>query len=111
MIFQRGAVTERFLADVADECFDSSVLHQMSFQVVRRRKPSTAVRTVKLQVQLESEVGREMFATLVTPAHRTISAACHASCHWRSMHARMPMCRRCLVNKPAFVRNSYPTCC
>ena len=76
MIFQRGAVTERFLADVTHECFDSDVLHQMSFQVVRHRKPSTAVRAVigvelfvKPQVQLESEVGRELFATLVTPAN------------------------------------------
>ena len=98
MIFQRGAVTERFLADVAHDCFDSGVLHQMSFQVVRRLKPATAVQTVigvetfvKLQVQLESEIGREMFATLVTPAHRTSSAACHASWHWQSAHARMPM--------------------
>ena len=81
MIFQRGAVTERFIADVAHECFDSDVLHQMSFQVVRRRKPSTAVWTVigvetfvKLQVQLESEVGSEMFATLVTPASRSRSS-------------------------------------
>ena len=67
MIFQRGAVTERFLADVAHECFDYSVLHQMSFQVVRRSEPATIVRTVivvepfvEFQVKLESEVGREM---------------------------------------------------
>ena len=62
---------------------------------------------MKLQVQLESEVGREMFATLVTPAHRASSAACNASWHWQSVPARMSMCRRCLENKHAFVRSSY----
>ena len=64
---------------------------------------------MKHQVQLESEVGRGMFATLVTPAHRTSSAACHVRWHWywRSVHVRTPMRRCCLENKHALVRFSY----
>ena len=73
MILQHIAVTELLLADVAFKRFDAGVLCYMSFQVVCRRKPSTAILTaicvhslVHIYVNSECSRAREKPATLLT---------------------------------------------
>ena len=111
MSLKWGAVAELLLTDVAHKSLDASMLHQMSLQVVCRGKPTPTVLTMigvvsfmNGYMQLESKVGGEMFATLVTATFQTSCIICHGS--WQSVDSRSPMRQHCLENKHVLVRCS-----